>query len=433
MAKKMVKCLVCGAVFEEGTDVCPVCGVGPENFEPLEEEISGFTKDTDEKFVILGGGPAARSAAEAIRSRNREAVITIITREDALPYNRPMLTKSLLKDHSNDALAIESADWYENNRIFVMRGTEILSINTGDKQLALELADGSRGLTQYDKLIYTLGAYCFVAPIKGAELEHVLTIRNISDTVRVREVVKDRGVKNVVCIGGGVMGLEGASTMNDAGFSVTVLETAPSLLPRQLDDEASEMLREIAESKGVKIITSARISEITGDAVVLEDGTSCPAELVLMSTGMRPYTQLAEEAGIEVDKWVSVNEKMETSAGSVYAAGDCAAVNGKPQAFWAQAEETGRVAGANAAGDSVIYEPIGSALVMHAFGTAVFSLGINGKGADGNKDPRYRCESEIDKDAGTYSACYYDGSKMAGAILVGDISAMPDLTKKIGV
>ena len=217
----------------------------------------------------------------------------------------------------------------------------------------------------------------------------------------------------------------------DEGFNVTVLETSSGLLHRQLDDKASSMLKDIAESKGVKIITNAKISEITGDAVVLEDGTSCPAELVLMSTGMRPYTQLAEEAGIAVDRWVVANERMETSAGSVYAAGDCAVVNGQPQAFWAQAEETGRIAGANAAGDDVVYEPIGSALVMHAFGTAVFSLGTNGKGPDGNPDPKYRCESEADEKAGTYSARFYDGSNLVGAILVGDISAMPELTKQI--
>lgn len=431
MEKRMVKCLVCGAVFEEGADVCPVCGVGPENFEPVEASDSTFSKDTDEKFVILGGGPAGRAAAQAVRERNTEAVITIITMEEEIPYNRPMLTKALLKDHSGDALAIEAADWYEKNRIYMMKGTRALSIDTAGKQVALELSDGSHGATQYDKLIYTLGAFCFVAPIKGSELEHVVTVRNIADTVRIRDIVKDRDVKNVVCIGGGVMGLEGASTMNDEGFNVTVLETSSGLLHRQLDDKASSMLKDIAESKGVKVITNAKISEITGDAVVLEDGTSCPAELVLMSTGMRPYTQLAEEAGIAVDRWVVANERMETSAGSVYAAGDCAVVNGQPQAFWAQAEETGRIAGANAAGDDVVYEPIGSALVMHAFGTAVFSLGTNGKGPDGNPDPKYRCESEADEKAGTYSARYYDGSNLVGAILVGDISAMPELTKQI--
>jgi len=432
MEKKMVKCLVCGAVFEEGAEVCPVCGVGPENFEPVEAASSDFSKDTDEKFVILGGGPAARSAAAAIRERNKEAVITIITMEDELPYNRPMLTKALLDDHSGDALAIEGPEWYEKNRIFVMKGTKALSINTSAKEVKVELADGSMGLTVYDKLIYALGAYCFVAPIKGSELEHVVTVRNIADTVRIREIVKDRDVKNVVCIGGGVMGLEGASTLNALGFNVTIMETSPKLLKRQLDDAAADMLQKTAESKGVKIVTNAKISEITGDAVVLEDGKSYPAELVMMSTGMRPYTQLAEEAGIEVDKWVVVDDHMKTSADSVYAAGDCAVFNGQPQVFWAQAEATGSVAGANAAGDDVVFEPLGSALVMHAFGTAVFALGTNGK----DPDKSFRCESNLDEAAGTYSARYYDENepnKMSGAILVGNLSAMPELTKEIGV
>lgn len=430
---KMVKCIICGAVFEEGATECPVCGVGPENFEAVEEESSSFSRDTDEKFVILGGGPAGRSAAEAIRERNRTAVITIITMEDELPYNRPMLTKSLLGDHSGDALAIENADWYEKNRVFVMKGTRALSIDTGARIITLELQDGGRGATTYDKLIYAPGAYCFVAPIAGSELEHVATVRNIEDTVRIRNIVSERGARNVVCIGGGVMGLEGASTMNDEGYNVTVLETAAALLPRQLDDAASNLLTGISEAKGVRIVTGAKISKITGDAVLLEDGTSHPAELVLMSTGMRPYTQLAEEAGIEVDKWVVVDDHMRTSAGSVYAAGDCATVNGQPQAFWAQAEATGRVAGANAAGDDISYEPIGSALVMHAFGTAVFALGTNGKSADGIPDPRYRAETSMDESAGNYSALYYEGDKLAGAVLVGDLSAMPDLSKLIEI
>ena len=178
-------------------------------------------------------------------------------------------------------------------------------------------------------------------------------------------------------------------------------------------------------------MTNAKISEINGNAVVLEDGSSHPAELVLMSTGMRPYTQLAEEAGIEVDKWVVVDDHMRTSAGSVYAAGDCTVFNGQPQVFWAQAEATGYVAGANAAGDDITFEPLGSALVMHAFGTAVFALGTNGK----DPDKTFRRESDIDEKAGTYSAHYYDESnpnKMAGAILIGDLSAMPELTKEIG-
>ena len=429
MSKKMVKCTICGAEFEEGTAVCPVCGVGPENFVPVEPDTELKKKNTHENFVIIGGGPAARSAAAAIRDRNCTCSITLITMEDALPYNRPMLTKSLLKDHSGDALAIEPAEWYSKNDIYVVTGTKVTAIDTVAREITMEMADGAKGGMKYDKLIYAPGAFCFVAPIKGSELDHVVTVRNVSDTERIRNLVKSRDAKNIVCIGGGVMGLEGAWNMKEEGFDVTVLETAPALLPRQLDDKAAGLLQRIGEKNGVNIVTGAKITEITEDAVLLEDGRAFPAEIVIMSTGMRPYTQLAEESGIRVDKWVSVDSRMRTSADRVYAAGDCAAVNGQPQAFWAQAEATGKVAGANAAGDPMEYEPIGSALVMHAFGTAVFALGANGKAPD----VEYTYEGSLDEEKGTYSGCYFEDGKMTGAMLVGDISAMPGLVKEIGV
>ena len=101
---KIVKCLVCGAEFEEGTEACPVCGVGPENFISAEKKATSFRKDTEEVFVILGGGPAAKSAAEAIRTRNATAAITIVTQESHLPYNRPMLTKGIVRDFGYNGL-----------------------------------------------------------------------------------------------------------------------------------------------------------------------------------------------------------------------------------------------------------------------------------------------------------------------------------------
>ena len=103
----MMKCMVCGEKFDESVKKCPVCGVGPENFVPVEEQKTEFKKDTDEHFVLLGGGPGSHYAAAAIRERNASAKITIVTDENELPYNRPMLTKALLADFSDNQFAIE--------------------------------------------------------------------------------------------------------------------------------------------------------------------------------------------------------------------------------------------------------------------------------------------------------------------------------------
>ena len=286
----MVKCLVCGATFEEGADVCPVCGVGAENFISYAEEEVTFRRDTDEKFVIIGGGPAAKSAAEAIRQRNREAMITIVTQEAYLPYNRPMLTKGIVTDFGYNGLAVEGEEWYLQNNIFFMANTTVLKIDTDAKLIDVQLQDGGKGGVVYDKLIYALGAYCFVPPIPGHDLPHVVSVRSIADTERVRKIIEERNATRAVCIGGGVMGLEGAWGLKNGGLDVTVLETAPGLLPRQLDDNASAMLEDICNNAGVHIVTGAKIAKITEDAVVLEDGTEYEAQLVIMSTGMRPYT-----------------------------------------------------------------------------------------------------------------------------------------------
>ena len=424
---RMVKCMVCGAEFEEGAAACPVCGVGPENFVAAERKETSFRKDTDEAFVILGGGPAAKSAAEAIRARNKSATVTIITRESHLPYNRPMLTKGIVRDFGYNGLVMEGPEWYEENDISFVPDTVAVKADTAAKTVSLRYADGSEGQIGYDKLIYALGAYCFVPPIKGADLPHVVSVRSISDTDRVKQIIAERRASKAVCIGGGVMGLEGAWGLKEGGLSVTVLETAPGLLPRQLDDPASEMLEKLCIEAGVDIVTGARIAEITEDAVVLEDGTSYEAQLVIMSTGMRPYTKVAEDSGIAVDKWVLADSNMRTNKEDVYTAGDCCSVNGQPQAFWAQAVETGRIAGANAAGDEKEYKPIGSALVIEAMDTSVFALGTNGK----DPDRLFRSEQIKDDVKKTYSKYYYDHGKLVGAILIGDISGMSAAIKKM--
>ena len=425
----MVKCLVCGAEFEEGAVACPVCGVGPENFIPAEKKGTDFRKDTEELFVIIGGGPAAKSAAEAVRERNQTATVTIVTQESHLPYNRPMLTKGIVRDFGDNynGLVIEGPEWYEENRIDFASGTEVLGVDTAAKTVSIRNADGSSGQMKYDKLIYALGAYCFVPPIKGADLGHVVSVRSIADTEKVRRIIAERKASKAVCIGGGVMGLEGAWGLKEGGLEVTVLETAPGLLPRQLDDTASGMLKELCIEAGVDVVTGVKIAEITENAVVLDDGTEYEAQLVIMSTGMRPHTAVAEESGIAVDKWVLADDHMRTNVPDVFTAGDCCSVDGQPQAFWAQAVETGRIAGANAAGEEIRYRSIGSSLVIEAMNTSVFALGTNGK----DPDRKFRSEQIKDDVKKTYSKYYYDHGKLVGTILIGDISAMSTAITKM--
>ncbi|MBR4545255.1 MAG: FAD-dependent oxidoreductase [Oscillibacter sp.] len=423
-ASGLVKCLVCGAVFDASQDTCPVCGVGSDKFVPVEDTSTSFRKDTEERFVIIGGGAGAHFAAGAIRERNATARIQIITAEKQLPYNRPMLTKVLLQDLSGDRLAIESRAWYDERNIELVFDTEVLSVDTAEKRVRT-----NRGTYAYDKLIYALGARCFVVPIPGADKPHVVSVRSVADCEKVQALAKN--ATRAVIIGGGVMGLESGWELKKGGLDVTVLETAPGLLPRQLDDAASGMLQAACEKAGVRVVTGAKIAEIADDAVVLDDGTRYPAELVVMSTGMRGNIAIGKAAGLETNVLIKIDAHCATSAADVWACGDCTEFDGQPHGFWAQAAETGRVAGANAAGDSITFRPIGSAMSIQAMDTAIFALGTNGKSAPNTLEANLRTVEIRDEQRGNYEKYYFRKSRLAGVILIGDTSKMAAMTKAV--
>ena len=408
-ASGMVKCIVCGEIFPDTYDVCPVCGVGKENFVPMEDQKTDFQVNTKEKYLILGGGAAALQAAKAIRERNKTCSIVMISNESQLPYNRPMLTKSILSDGNPNRFAIVGGEWYEENEIHLMNNTEVISIDTATKMVVC----GDMKL-QYDKLIYAIGAQCFVPPIPGTDLPHVMSVRDMDDVLNLQKIMNQ--VHEAVVIGGGVLGLEIAWQLHRANVHVTVLEVADRLLPRQLDVNSSSMLEKIMESKGLDYILGAQIARITEDSVVLTDGTLIPTNLVIVSAGISPNVSIAKNAGIHVSRFIEVNQYLETNIKDVYACGDCAAVDGISYALWEQALKMGRYAGANAAGEKMEYEAIDPALTFHGLDTGLYVLGDTGH----DSSIRYKTVEIRDEQRMTYEKLYFAKNRLVGVILLGD-------------
>lgn len=423
--KKLVKCLVCGAVFEEGVEVCPVCGVGPENFVPYEEEEKAFHRDTEEIFLILGNGAAGLSAAEAVRERNSTCSIVMVTNEESLTYSRPMLTKSMLGENNRKQLLIHDAAWYEEKKILNLTGRKAVRIDPKEKEVTF--SDGIR--LKYDKCIYALGSECFIPPIPGHEMEQVIAVRRLSDTEKIMELLPK--TKQAVVIGGGVLGLEAAWEMKKAGLEVTVLELAPQLMGRQLDAGAGEFLKNLIIGKGISIHLNVKIDAIEGEEKVtgvrLGDGTVIDAQLVLVSAGIRAASALAAEAGAEIGRAVKVNQYMETNLPDLYACGDCAEYEGINYAIWPQAVEMGKAAGANAAGDAVSYHTVLAALTFNGMDTSLFAAGDVGK----NPDKEYTVKHEEDMEKMVYKTWYYADGKLTGAILIGDMKEMQSVTEQL--
>lgn len=423
--KGLVKCLVCGEIFPEGMDTCPVCGVGAENFVPVEVSESNYQKDTEEKFVVIGNGAAGLNAAKEIRNRNKTCSITMITNEPYISYNRPMLTKTLLADVSEKQLVVEKEDWYKENNINVMLNEEVKSLNSAKKEITL----ASGGVLQYDKCIYALGAECFVPPIKGADKPEVITIRRIEDVQKVRKLVKT--AKNAVVIGGGVLGLEAAWEIRKANCHVSVIEMMPSLMSRQLDSEASDMILKAAEKHGIIMKLGATVESIEGEGSVtgikLGSGEVLAADIVIVSSGVRANVAIAKDAGIDINKAIVVNEKMETSVKDVYACGDCAEFNNINYALWSEAVEMGKVAGANAAGEETTYETILAPLAFHGMDTNLYAIGDNGK----NPNRKYKTVVFRDELKNTFEKYYFINKRLVGVTLIGDTSKMAKVTEAL--
>lgn len=423
--RKLVKCLVCGAIFDSSIDICPVCGVGRENFVEVDVEETEFSNDTKNYYVILGNGAAGHYAAEAIRERDNTGTIIMISNEPYRTYNRPMLTKSIMADLDEEQIAVEEAFWYEEKKIYQILGHEVVKIDPDKKEVILD--DGNK--YHYTKLIYALGSECFVPPIQGAQKDGVIAIRRLKDTKKVAEKLKE--TRHAVVIGGGVLGLEAAWELKKAKCDVTVLELAPVLMGRQLDLGAGEMLKKISEGHGIRIHTGVQIEAIEGEdkvsGVRLAYGTVIPAELVIISCGVRANIDIAKEAGMETERAVIVNEKMETSLPDIYACGDCAQYEGINYAIWPQAVEEGKTAGAQAAGDDLTYTTVPAALSFHGMNTTLFAAGDNGK----NPNLIYKTVEYKDEGKNQYQKYYFLNNRLCGVILIGDNSRMAEMTEAL--
>lgn len=423
--RTLVKCLVCGEIFDSSLEICPVCGVGKENFVPVDSEETGFRRDSENFYVILGNGTAGLSAAKAIRERDKKGSVVMVSNEPYSTYNRPMLTKSMVAELDAGEIAVEPESWYEENRVYQVLGKEVKAIHTDDKEV--ELADGTK--MKYTKLIYALGSECFIPPIKGADKPEVVAIRRMSDIEKIESLL--HRVQNVVVIGGGVLGLEAAWELKKAHKNVTVLEAAPQIMGRQLDSAASEMLTLISEGNGIDIHAGVKITAIQGDSSVtgveLDDGTVYPAELVVVSAGVRANTSVAKDAGVLLNRGVLVNARMETNIEDIYACGDCAEYDGINYAIWPQALEQGKTAGANAAGEALEYTTVSAGLSFHGMNTSLYAIGDNGK----NPNLIYRTVEFKDMGRKQYEKYYFLNNRLCGVILIGDTSKMASVTEAV--
>ncbi len=277
-------------------------------------------------YLIVGASHAALSALHAIRLHDAEGEVTLLTRDDSLPYSPTVLPYVVSGRSAPGRVFLRDEGYFAEHKVNYLRGAKVQKVNAGAN--AVELADGSR--IGFDKLLLATGAAPMLPPIPGlAELKfHVL--RTLNDAVALREALPR--VKRAVVLGGGLIGMHAAENLAKGGAEVSVVELQPHVLSGYFDAEASTMIEQVFAANGVRLLTGASVASVAaqgeGCRATLADGTVLEADLLLIATGVAPVTDFLAGSGVETGRGVLVDEHMRTNVANIWAAGDVAQARG---------------------------------------------------------------------------------------------------------
>ncbi len=272
--------------------------------------------------VIVGAGQAGGDLTTALRQMGYTGRIILIGDEQAPPYRRPPLSKAYLSgDIGEDALYLRPLATYEKQNIELRTGVKVTAIDRQAHTVTLD--DGET--IKYDKLALTTGGHARRLPLPGAEKPNVHYVRTLDDIARLKEQFQEG--RRLVIVGGGYIGLEAAAVGIKKGLKVTLVEALPRMLARVTGPELSQYYYGVHTAHGVDIRLGAGVQALEGgdsvEAVVLQDGTKIPADLLIVGIGLIPNTELAEQAGLAVDNGILVDLYAQTSDPDIVSAGDC--------------------------------------------------------------------------------------------------------------
>lgn len=420
--ERLWRCEICGYMHQGAAPPgrCPVCFAGPEAFTAASQELPApAPAGPPGRIVIVGGGAAGLAAAEAARGHDPAAELVVLAGEGTPPYWRLELTRYLAGEIRAERLPLRPPAWYTDQRI-ELRFLEAVGLDRAGRRVLLR--DGTA--LAYDRLILATGAHPYVPPIPGLHDPRVLCLRSRADAEALLRAARPGA--RILCLGGGLLGLESAAALARRGGRVQVLERAPTLLPRQLAREGARLLVEHLAALGVQSRTGVELREVAGHArglaLRLGDGALLEADVLLVAVGITPETFLAREAGLEVDRGIRVGDSMATSDPAIFACGDAAEHRGVLYGLWEAAQAMGTVAGARAAGAEASFAARPLPALLKVVGLDLFSCGCFDPPGPGVRDAA---------PPGSWQRLVWRQGRLAGANLVGDARAAGILAEAV--
>jgi len=381
-------------------------------------------------YVIVGNGPAGTNAIEQIRNIDPTGKIILIAQEANLPYSRITTPEYMTNELEEQDIYIRSADFYENYAVETRLGHRVEQVLAQENLVILE--DGEK--ISYDKLLLATGSRPFIPSWIDLEVEGVFSLWNKADSEEINSFLPQ--VKNAVIIGGGLVGLQAARALNTYGIKVSVMEMANRLMPGQLDQAAADMLLKALANHGVQVcleteVKSLQVKDNKVEGVQTVDQL-LEAELVIIAVGVRPNLEFLTESEVQIEKGIVVNEFMQSSVPTIYAAGDIAQatslLTGESmlRALWLTAVQQGKIAGASMAGSRTAYPGSHAMNSIQLFGLPIISLGRI-EGGPGVEEVILRQPA-----SGVYQKLLLEDGRLTGLLFAGEVQEAGVLYHKLG-
>jgi nitrite reductase (NADH) large subunit len=372
-----------------------------------------------ERLVVVGNGMAGMRTVEELLKRTGRHHITVFGAEPHPNYNRIMLSSVLAGEKSVDEIVINSLDWYAEHGIELVAGDPVVSFDPA----ARTVTSASGRVVPYDRLLLATGSKPLAPPVKGLELPGVCAFRDIADVDKMIDASRTK--RRAVVIGGGLLGLEAAWGLKKRGMNVALVHLMPTLMERQLDAAAGQLLQRDLDRRGIAFFTNGQTEQILGEdhaeGVRLADGREIPADLVVLAIGIRPNIELARKAGLEVNRGIVVTDDMRTSDPGVFAVGECVEHRGQVFGLVAPLWDQAKVCAARLAGDrNALFESKALATSLKITGIDVYSAGALMAADESDDEVTLR-----DDGRGTYRKIVVRGNKLVGAVLYGDVADGP--------
>jgi nitrite reductase (NADH) large subunit len=369
-----------------------------------------------ERLVVVGNGMAAMRTVEELLARvgPRRFEITVFGAEPHPNYNRILLSSVLAGEKTVDGIVINPYTWYEEQGITLVAGDPVTAIN----RTARTVTSASGRVVPYDRLLLATGSKPLAPPIPGLTLPGVCAFRDISDVETMIEAARTK--RRAVVIGGGLLGLEAAWGLKRRGMSVAVVHLMATLMERQLDVPAGQLLQRDLDKRGIAFFTNGQTEEILGteraEGVRLADGREVPADLVVLAIGIRPNIELARKADLDVNRGIVVTDDMRTSDPAIFAVGECVEHRGQTFGLVAPLWDQAKVCAAVLAEEEAGFTAPTLFTSLKITGVDVFSAGALCAADEADDEITFH-----DAKRGVYKKLVLRGDRIVGAVLYGDV------------